>query len=182
LALFEKKPPAASEVPARRFTDAAPDAGTVLGSLRIKGELRGGDSVALGGSFEGTLETEGVLRIEKGARVRGRLEARDVVIEGHVEARVTARGKVEMGAAAHVRGDVDAGRVAIADGCFFDGRVHMREEGAGIRPQSFKEKRRQVPAAEPAPAPPSAPAPAPGPAPPAAAEPAASGTQPGPAQ
>jgi cytoskeletal protein CcmA (bactofilin family) len=163
LALFEKKPP---EQPARRFTDAAPDAGTILGTLSIKGELRSAGSVVLGGSFEGTLETDGMLRIEKGAHVRGRLAARDVVIEGRVEARISAQGKVEMGAAAHVRGDVEARGVAIADGCFFDGRVHMRAEVGATQPQSFKEKRRRS-VAEPAPPEPAPPAPAAPEAPPA---------------
>jgi cytoskeletal protein CcmA (bactofilin family) len=157
VALFQRKRETPPEPPARRFTDAAQPVGTALGTLSIKGELQGSDSVVLSGSFEGSIVTEGFLGIAEGATVKGRLTARDVVVEGHVQARIVAHGKVELRASARVQGDIEARGVALADGCFFDGRIHMRTaEGAGTQPLAFREKRRSARAEEPTAAEPSA--------------------------
>jgi cytoskeletal protein CcmA (bactofilin family) len=157
VALFQKKREAPPDPPARRFTDAAQPVGTALGTLSIKGELHSADSVVLAGCFEGSIVTEGFLGIAEGATVKGRLTARDVVVEGQVQARIVAYGKVELRASARVQGDIEARGVALADGCFFDGRIHMRTgEGAGTQPLAFKEKRRPPRPDEPTAAGPSA--------------------------
>jgi cytoskeletal protein CcmA (bactofilin family) len=76
--------------------------------------------------------------VREGASVKGRLEATSLVVEGQVEGPALVADKVEIGASARVRSNVEARVVAIADGAFFEGAVKMDEAGA---PVTFTEKR-----------------------------------------
>ncbi|MFI4946814.1 MAG: polymer-forming cytoskeletal protein, partial [Burkholderiales bacterium] len=66
------------------------------------------------------------------------LEATTLVIEGEVNGPAIVADRVEIGASARVRSNVEARLVAIADGAFFEGAVRMAEPGS---PVTFTEKR-----------------------------------------
>jgi cytoskeletal protein CcmA (bactofilin family) len=129
--------------PARRFTDAAAPCSTRLGGLRIRGALTGSDSVELSGTFDGPITVDGLCRVNEGGRVTGDVTAGDAVIAGDVHGRLSVIGRLEMGAHARVLADIEAGTIAIAEGCFIEGRIHMRGAATGGQPTNFKEKRRK---------------------------------------
>ena len=142
------EPPAPSEPPepppSRRFTDgAAPPATIVAPGIAIRGDIGGEDSLHLAGTIEGDVTIGGLLRISETGSVIGTISAQDVVVEGTVSGKIVARGKVEMRHLAKVSADVQAGTIAIAEGCALEGRVHM-EGGAGSADQiaPFRERRR----------------------------------------
>jgi cytoskeletal protein CcmA (bactofilin family) len=139
------EPPAPPEPPpSRRFTDrAVPPETVVARGIVIRGEIRGEDSVELAGTLEGDATIGGLLHVSETARLTGAISAQDVVVEGTVSGKIAARGKVEMRHVAKVSADVEAGTIAIAEGCVFEGHVRM-EGGAGTTGQvaSFRERRR----------------------------------------
>jgi len=119
-------------------TEAVP--GTVIGpGTWIKGTLSGGDPVDLAGALEGPSNVTGLYRVREGARVAGDIVATSLVVEGDVSGRTLAAQKIEIGASARVRANLRASVVAIAEGAFFDGQVHMQ---GGQGPVPFKEKRK----------------------------------------
>ena len=131
-------------VPARRFTDTAAPCATRLGGLAIRGILTGSDSVELSGTFEGPIAVDGFCRVNEGGRVKGDLTAgrrRDRGRDPGTPHRHRPAG--DVGARARVLADVEAGTVAIAEGCFIEGRIHMRGSEGGSQPTTFKEKRRR---------------------------------------
>jgi cytoskeletal protein CcmA (bactofilin family) len=129
--------------PSRRITDAAAGPATVIGPrTRIKGEITGGDPVDLAGSLEGDSRITGLYRVRDGARVMGDVTATNIVVDGEVSGRVLIAEKVEVGAGARVRANVRARVVAIAEGAFFDGQVHMEGRSGPAAPTNFREKRR----------------------------------------
>ena len=135
----EQPTPSPSAPPARRFTDALDPHATVIGpGTRVLGELVSEGPVDLGGTLEGDARIEGHCRVREGARVKGRLEATTLVIEGQVEGPGLVADKVEIGASARVRSNIEARVIAIADGAFFEGSVKMDEPGS---PVTFREKR-----------------------------------------
>jgi cytoskeletal protein CcmA (bactofilin family) len=143
--------PALPEVaaPNRRFTDGTSVCATRLGRLQIRGTLTSTESVELGGTFDGPVEVEGLFKVAEGGRVNGTIRAQDAAISGEVHGHVAARGRLELGASAHVLADVEAKTIAIAEGAFIAGRVAMpggHGQAASVHqaPQatSFKEKRR----------------------------------------
>jgi cytoskeletal protein CcmA (bactofilin family) len=141
------KPPTpplgAPESPSRRFTDAVDPKTTVVGpGTRIKGELVSDDPVEIAGTLDGDARVSAHCHVRQGARVTGRVEAKSLVVEGHVSGPGLVADKLEIRSTARVESNVQARLVAIADGAFFEGEVRMDEPGG---PVTFKEKRRVEP-------------------------------------
>jgi cytoskeletal protein CcmA (bactofilin family) len=128
-----------SELNARRFSDPHEFTTSVPRRLTIRGELSGAESVELLGTIEGPLSTAGFCHIHVGGSLRGSLTATDVIVEGELVGDIVARGKVELRASARVMADIRAHGIAIADGCYFDGQIHMEGDEERVR---FQEKRR----------------------------------------
>jgi cytoskeletal protein CcmA (bactofilin family) len=71
----------------------------------------------------------------------GTVRATSVVVEGEVTGGALEAQRVEIGATARVRADVHAGRVAIAEGGVFEGKVRMGGAAEAASPLVFREKR-----------------------------------------
>lgn len=124
------------------MTDIADGASTVIGrNIHVRGEITGDPSIEVWGKLSGEAETSGLCWVREGGKVEGEIRATHVAVEGVVEGRIDARERVELRAASRVKGDIIAKSLAIADGSFFQGKVHMRD---GREPQAthFQEKRR----------------------------------------
>jgi cytoskeletal protein CcmA (bactofilin family) len=125
----------------RRLTDIIDRAPTVIApGIRIVGQIIGADAVDLAGSLDGDVHVEAGCRVRRGGIVKGTLRADSIIVEGEIEGGIKAQKKVELGAVAQVRGDIEAHTVALAEGCFFDGRVRMSADGG--RQHIFQEKRK----------------------------------------
>ena len=138
--MFRKPEQASPEPPhARRFTDRPDHATVILPGVSIGGDIEGEGSVDLGGTVRGDVRIGGLCRVREKGRIEGSIRARQVLIEGEVEGRhVKATEKLELRAHARVSADLEAGTVAMADGCEFHGSVRMGGEGGAV---TFKEKR-----------------------------------------
>lgn len=142
-AMFRKPSPPPPESPARRFTDAVETPVTVIGpGTRIRGSLTGEDPVDLAGTLEGPFSVTGFCWVREGARIVGDVTATSVVVEGEVSGKTLVADKVEIGAAARVRANIRARVVAVAEGAFFEGEVHMEGRADPAIPMAFKEKRK----------------------------------------
>ena len=100
--------------------------------------------------FEGTLEFSGTLRIEaqvkgniisdqtlvlgEGARVEGQIEGNHVIISGHFDGVIFAKGRVEIQAKGVVNGEVHSPCLVIEPGGIFDGHCHMTASAASNQP------------------------------------------------
>jgi cytoskeletal protein CcmA (bactofilin family) len=127
----------------RRFRESIAPAATVIGpGTRIVGALSGDDGVELSGSLEGDSDVSGHYTVREGASVVGNLKAAGLVVDGEVFAETLSAERIEIGASARVRGDIRGKFVAIAEGAFFDGQVHMEGREAPAEPTFFKERRK----------------------------------------
>jgi len=138
--------PTEPRAPARRFTDAGEPTSTLIGArTRIRGELSAEGPVEVAGEIEGDCRVSGFCRVHAGGSVKGDVTATSLVIEGEVTARTVEADKVEIGALARVRADVRARRVAIAEGGFLEGHVHMEVAEDPGPVVFFREKRQPQP-------------------------------------
>jgi cytoskeletal protein CcmA (bactofilin family) len=129
--------------PARRFSDAAEAAATVIASgIHIKGEVAGSGAVDVAGILDGDCRITGLCRVRAGARLSGEVTASSVIVDGEVTGRLVVAERVEIGAAGRVRANIRARVVAIAEGAYFEGDVNMDATAGPAVPTSFKEKRR----------------------------------------
>lgn len=93
------------------------------------GEITGTTDVAIEGDLQGEVRIDGTVRVGRGGRVRGALEARVVEIGGKVKGDVRGRERIVLDASAELFGDLSAPRVEIHEGAFFKGAVEMTGGG-----------------------------------------------------
>lgn len=124
----------------RRVDDkAGPVESVIAQETTIQGSLRSAHGIRILGSVEGDIESRGRAKIENGGRVRGSITAADVIVNGELEGNIEAAGQVELGPGSRMAGDIKAAKIAIAEGCFFQGDIRMFR--GGDRPVTFVEKR-----------------------------------------
>jgi len=110
---------------------------TVVGSeATISGDLLTPGDAIVGGRVDGTLQVDGRLHLLAGAIVRGRLVATAAKLEGTVEGPIEVPGHLEVAPSARVIGEIEAGRLAIAEGALVRGTLRSETPT-----QRFTEKR-----------------------------------------
>ena len=73
-------------------------------------------SARVDGNVDGEVLCNGILTIGEGAEIRAKVSGDVIVIHGQVEGDVTATDKIELGAPAHVVGNIVAPRVVVTEG------------------------------------------------------------------
>jgi cytoskeletal protein CcmA (bactofilin family) len=106
-----------------------PEGSTVIGkSVTIRGELSGKEDLYMDGVVEGTISLpESRLTVGPNARVLADMNARDVVIYGHVEGNIRATGRIELRESAVMKGDIVAERLSIEENASIKGKVELSE-------------------------------------------------------
>lgn len=101
------------------------DETTVVGPrFTFAGEIDSEGAVVVAGRVEGPVESADVVHVMAGAVVLGSVRGKAIVVDGAVEGHVHAVEAIELGHTGRVRGDLSAGRVAIAEGAYHLGHVH----------------------------------------------------------
>jgi cytoskeletal protein CcmA (bactofilin family) len=92
--------------------------------IKIKGEVTGSEDLFVDGQVDGKLSlTNGSLTIGVNGRVKADVTAREVIVRGTVEGKVSGRDKVLLGSTGQVTGEVQTDRLAIEDGAMLRGKV-----------------------------------------------------------
>jgi cytoskeletal protein CcmA (bactofilin family) len=98
--------------------------------IRIKGEVTGSEDLFVDGVVEGklSLTTNCCLTVGPNGSVKADLNAREIIVRGKVEGKITARDKVELWSTGQVTGEVYTDRLAIEDGALLRGRVEAGKQ------------------------------------------------------
>ena len=92
--------------------------------IKIKGEVTGSEDLFVDGTVDGKLSlTNGSLTIGPNGNVKADVSAREVIVRGKIEGKVTGRDKVQLWSTGQVTGEVQTDRLAIEDGALLRGRV-----------------------------------------------------------
>lgn len=112
---------------------------TVLGKETVfSGHMRFSDNLAIEGNFDGSIDGQGKLTIEKNAACRADyIRAHSVLVKGEVTGNITVVDYVELANGAKMTGNITASRLKIADEVDFDGVVKMIREGIKIDADFF---------------------------------------------
>jgi cytoskeletal protein CcmA (bactofilin family) len=95
-------------------------------SIVFKGDLTGDEDLEIEGRVEGQVRLPNhQLTIGASGRVTAQVEAKHVVVIGHVSGNVTASERVEVQASGIVDGDIQAPRLAIQEGAVVNGNIQM---------------------------------------------------------
>jgi cytoskeletal protein CcmA (bactofilin family) len=99
--------------------------------IRIKGEVTGSEDLFIDGVVEGKLNlTNGSLTIGPNGHVKADVDAREVVVRGKIEGRVSGRDRVQLQSTAQVTGEVQTERLAIEEGASLRGKVEAGKPAA----------------------------------------------------
>src|SRR3984893_4397320 len=105
--------------------------------IKIKGEVTGSEDLFVDGLVDGKLNlTNGSLTIGPNGSVKADVVAREVIVRGKIEGKVTGRDKVQLWSTGQITGEVQTERLAIEEGALLKGRV-----GAGKQPNKAAESR-----------------------------------------
>ncbi|HXT49792.1 MAG TPA: polymer-forming cytoskeletal protein [Thermoanaerobaculia bacterium] len=92
----------------------------------LRGQVSAREDLWIDGQVEGEVQAlEHQVTIGPGGRVRAEVKARSVVIEGELHGNVVASQTVTLRTGGRVTGDIRAPRVALEEGCQFQGHVDM---------------------------------------------------------
>jgi cytoskeletal protein CcmA (bactofilin family) len=92
--------------------------------IRIKGEVTGSEDLFVDGLIDGKLNlANGSLTIGPNGHVKADVHAREVIVRGKVEGKVSGRDKVELWSTGEVTGEVQTERLSIEDGASLRGKV-----------------------------------------------------------
>jgi len=92
--------------------------------IKIKGEVTGSEDLFVDGIVDGKLNlANGSLTIGPNGHVKADVNAREVIVRGRVEGKVTGRDKVQLWSTGQVTGEVQTDRLSIEDGALLRGRV-----------------------------------------------------------
>lgn len=117
------------EIPPRRLEAAVGVTETVIPhGTTVHGTIQGRNGVRVAGFFEGEINVEGWVWIDKQGEVRGTVKAPEVIIEGQIQGDIESSEKIEVRASGRVTGNIRCNTLAMAEGCFFQGQVKMPGE------------------------------------------------------
>jgi cytoskeletal protein CcmA (bactofilin family) len=114
----------------------------ITAGVQLVGTIKGIADVILHGVLEGDVRLSGILVLGKSGKIRGKIEARNVVIEGDFEGTIKATEKVEIRDGGKCKGDIFTATIAVSENAYFDGNVKMEVEDREPSVLHFTEKRR----------------------------------------
>src|SRR5260370_18346163 len=92
--------------------------------IKIKGEVTGSEDLFVDGIVDGKLNlANGSLTIGPNGHVKADVLAREVIVRGKIEGKVTGRDKGQLWSTGQVTGEVQTDRLAIEDGALLRGKV-----------------------------------------------------------
>lgn len=101
---------------------------SVLGpGIHFKGALTGTGGVRIEGTFDGSLNVQGPVVIEDGAKVTAHIYASAVSVGGSLQGNIVA-GKVSILSTGRVWGDLITSAFATEEGAYLRGQVCMEDE------------------------------------------------------
>ena len=106
---------------------ATPGRRAVVGSASaLRGQLSAREDLWIDGQLDGEVQALAhQVTIGSSGRVRAEVKAKSVVVEGELHGNVVASQMVTVRTGGRMQGDIRAPRVALEEGCQFQGHVDM---------------------------------------------------------
>src|SRR5207302_11267218 len=127
--------PATASTPSSSLATSSRAAACISQGIRIKGEVTGSEDLFVDGMVEGklSLTTHSCLTVGPNGHVKADVLAREGIVRGKIEGKLTGLDKVQLWSTGQVTGEVQTDRLTIEDGALLRGRVE-----AGKQPQPSK--------------------------------------------
>jgi cytoskeletal protein CcmA (bactofilin family) len=104
----------------------------------FKGNITGKDDLIVSGNLEGDIQSSGLVKVNKSGSITGNITGRFVVFAGKLDGDIKKAEQVEIQPTARIKGNINTSRLAIAEGSFLQGEIHMPQKQ---EPHRFVDKR-----------------------------------------
>jgi cytoskeletal protein CcmA (bactofilin family) len=105
-------------------TSSSRGSASISQGIRIKGEVTGSEDLYIDGIVEGKLNlANGSLTIGPNGHVKADVNAREVIVRGQIEGKVSGRDRVQLLGTGQINGEVQTERLAIEEGASLRGKV-----------------------------------------------------------
>jgi cytoskeletal protein CcmA (bactofilin family) len=94
------------------------------------GNITGSEDILIDGELIGDIDIRASVRIGGSGHIKGTIKAINVVVEGKVEGTLKIEEKIELMSNANITANMECKQLAVSDGAFFEGKVHMEGIGA----------------------------------------------------
>ncbi len=121
--------------PSPERAGAAPraESARITQAISIRGDITGREDLFVDGELQGSIQLSGAsVVIGPNGRVRARVEASEIVVDGSVEGDLVGRERVNIRKSGSVTGKVLTPRVNIEEGAFLRGSVEMTRAGEAL--------------------------------------------------
>jgi len=121
---------ATASTPSSSLATSSRAAACISQGIRIKGEVTGSEDLFVDGMVEGklSLTTNSCLTVGPNGHVKADVLAREVIVRGKIEGKVTGLDKVQLWSTGQVTGEVQTDRLTIEDGALLRGRVEAGKQ------------------------------------------------------
>ncbi len=89
------------------------------------GNITGSEDILINGELVGDIDVRASVHIGGSGHMKGTIKAVNVIIEGRVEGTLKIEEKIELMSNANITANMECKQLAVADGAFFEGKVHM---------------------------------------------------------
>ncbi|MGD8539628.1 MAG: polymer-forming cytoskeletal protein [Candidatus Aminicenantes bacterium] len=128
----------------RRLEDKYGIITTVIApNTRFEGMINATEGVQISGYFEGEVNSQSLVWIGKTGKIEGNIKCPSVISEGEIVGDIESAKHVELRAECRMSGNISTEKLAIADGCSFEGEIRMPQKSD--KPVRFTEKRKDTP-------------------------------------
>lgn len=101
-------------------------------SIKIEGNLTGGEDLVVEGRVEGKIDlAQHSVTIGTSGRIKADIQGRSIVVMGEVEGNLYGSEQIILKQSSKVRGNLVAPRVSLEDGSNFKGGIDMTSKPAG---------------------------------------------------
>lgn len=106
----------------RRMRDQSSGKATLINEgCKIDGEITGSGDFVVNGEVSGDCDISGTVTLAGNGFWQGSIQAANVVVAGHIEGDIIAKGKVEISRTARISGTVTGEAIAVAEGAVVEG-------------------------------------------------------------
>jgi len=106
--------------------DKPTDFNCMIGSdTKITGDITGTEDILINGEINGDVDVKAKIYVGESGEIVGTIKAVDISIEGKVEGNLKIQDKIELAESAYITADIECGKLEVADGAFYEGKIHM---------------------------------------------------------
>lgn len=101
-------------------------AACVTQGIKIKGELSGSEDLFIDGQIDGSVSfPNSIVTVGPNAKVKAEITAREVVVRGRVEGKISGSEKIQVWNSARINGDMKSERIAVEEGAELHGTMEV---------------------------------------------------------